>query len=441
MLKTMQPQVKFAPFSRTALKAIFASDRFVNIFEGAVRSSKTVSSIIAWLRFIEESPHTQFLMTGKTSDTLYRNVIDGPYGILSILGEQRAQFIKGAEGGSKLLIKVPDRRNDHWVVKTCYCVGANDEKAEGKIRGLTVAGWYADEVTLYPESFVKQALNRMSLDGARAFWTCNPDSPYHFIKTEFIDKAKEKGYRVFHFTLDDNLALSERYKEEIKKAYSGLWYKRMILGLWVMADGVVYDMFDHRPEEEGGMVVDKLPPMRRYWVGIDYGTSNPTTFILCGLGEDDRFYVIDEYYYSGAEIGRSKSPKMFSDDLRRWLEEHRYDDYGNRIEPQYIFVDPSAEGFIVQLWSDGIRNIVKADNDVKKGIELVSTVMTTDRFRVHRRCRNTLRELASYVWDPRAQRMGEDRPLKQNDHCLDPIRYIIYSTRVLWQPKVRNRRR
>jgi len=430
--------IQWAPFSKTGLRSITGCTSFINIFEGAVRSSKTVCSIIAWLDFVEKSPHREFLMTGKTSDTLYRNVIDGGVGIISIMGEKRAKYVKGGDGGAHLKLKFrnPNKASERkWIEKICYCIGGNDEKSEGRVRGMTVAGWYADEVTLYPESFTKQCLNRMSLSGSRAIWTTNPDSPYHPVYTEYIEKAKEKGYKVFHFELDDNLSLDPWYKENIKKAYSGLWYKRMILGLWVMADGVIYDMFDHEAH-----VVDVLPDMNRYWLACDYGTSNATTFILSGLGVDGRLYIIDEYYHSGSQSGQQKShdehvgqksPQMYSADFKKWLE-HCGDVMGKRIDYDRLFIDPSAEAFIVQLWSDGVRKIAKADNAVKNGIELVSTIMTLDRFRVHRRCKNVLRELSSYVWDPKAQKLGEDKPMKTNDHCLDPIRYIANGTRSIW---------
>jgi PBSX family phage terminase large subunit len=205
----------------------------------------------------------------------------------------------------------------------------------------------------------------------------------------------------------------------------------MILGLWVMADGVIYDIFNNDPDIHGGMVVTEIPSIRKWWIAADYGTSNATTFILCGLGEDGRLYVVNEYYHSGAESGRQKSPQQYSAEFTKWLDQCAMITGGN-VAYDRFFIDPSAEAFIVQLWSDGIKRTAKADNEVKAGIELVSTIMGADKFRVHARCKNVLRELTSYVWDPKAQKRGEDAPLKQNDHCLDPIRYIANGTRQLW---------
>lgn len=434
--------INWSLFSPKALQSIKYSDSFINIYEGAVRSSKTVSSIIAWIQFVEDSPHHHFLMTGKTENTCYRNIIGGATGIVAIMGKNRAKFRQSGEGGSVLEMKFPNRdsatkEKNPWITKICYVVGANDSKSEGKIRGMTIAGWYADEVTLYPESFVKQAINRMSLDGAKAYWTCNPDSPYHYVMEEFINQKKEKGYRVFHFTLDDNKALSERYKEQLKKAYKGLWYKRMVEGLWVMADGIIYDNFDHE-----AMVVRDKPKIIRYWIGVDYGNSNATTFILIGLGEDNQIYILDEYYHSGkGDMGKSKSPSMYAQDFIDFLD--RVDHQGVEIQHllDKIFIDPSAKGFILELYNKLPKHLRKkitsANNEVLFGIEIVTSLIGNDLIRVHASCKHVLKELSSYCWNPSAQKVGKDEPIKENDHTLDAIRYACVGNRRFWEKILR----
>ncbi|WCK55420.1 PBSX family phage terminase large subunit [Aneurinibacillus sp. Ricciae_BoGa-3] len=397
---------EFKPFSLKQLDVICNANAFINILEGAVRSGKTIASQIAWVEFMRTSPHDRFLMSGKTVDTLYRNVIED---IIKIYGRSRVRYIKSSSGGAQLIFtfKVAGKK----VKKIAYCVGAHDERAEERIRGMTVAGWYVDEITLHPESFVKQAINRMSLPKSRAIWTTNPDSPYHFIKTEFIDKAEEKGYKVWHFDLDDNLALDETYKENVKNAYSGLWYKRMILGLWVLAEGTIYDMFD-----EDVHAIDQAPEnIERFYVGIDYGTKNPTAFVLVGQ-KNGCLYVLDEYYYNGREIGRQKTDMEYSVDFQRFVADITY---------PLIAIDPSAASFIAQLRKDRVSNIRKADNAVLDGIRHVSNLIAKKRLFVMRKCKNLLREFSSYVWDEKAAKKGEDKPLKDNDHALDALRYVI----------------
>ena len=244
--------------------------------------------------------------------------------------------------------------------------------------------------------------------------TTNPDSPYHWLKTNYLDRAGELGLRRWHFLLEDNSNLDPAYVEALKKEYVGLWYKRFILGLWVQAEGAVYDMWD-----DAIHVVDEVPSQfTRYYVGVDYGTSNPTAFLLVGQ-HGDKLYVIDEYYWDSAERGRQKTDAEYSRDLQEFIK-GRY--------PQAIVIDPSATSFITQLRRDGVRMIRHANNSVLDGIRTVAVFLSQKRLFVYRkRCSSLPREFTAYVWDPQAQKRGEDRPLKQNDHALDALRYVVHT--------------
>ena len=207
---------KYGLFSEKALDFIDNSNAFINILHGSVRSSKTITANVRWLDFIVNSPHDKFLMTGKTRDTLERNVIEDL--IRMIDGKLHYEYNK-FDG----YLLIGDKK--------IYLVGFNDEGATDKIRGMTVGGWYADEAATAPESAIKMAINRCSLPDAKIFWTMNPDSPYHFIFKEYINNSdlKEKGIiKVWHFTLEDNPNLTEEYIEQLKLIYSGsqLQYKR-----------------------------------------------------------------------------------------------------------------------------------------------------------------------------------------------------------------------
>lgn len=483
-------KINWKPFSETAISSMQDCDSFINIYEGAVRSGKTVASIIAWISFIRNSPHKEFLMTGKTSDTLYRNVLGGDLGMLNVMSGT-ATYSKSSTGGSRITTRfinnefielVEDLEDENLIVlhrtgsgdiiykrayasikenikaikeyladndmdtdipplydnKTIYCLGANDDRSEGNIRGMTIGGWYADEITLYPDNFVKQAINRMSLDGAQAFWTMNPDSPYHPIKTDYIDSGR---YKVFHFELDDNAALSERYKTELKAAYSGLWYERMVLGLWVMADGVIYSQFNQNKHvvNDSILAMDNVS-FDKYWVGCDYGSTNPTTFVLAGLTVTGEVYILNEWYHSGAKKNKGLSPQQYADKYKKW-ENGLFGLMGEKIKPERIYIDPSAKSFMLQLWQGGINNVVSANNDVNEGIELVSNLIGNNKFYVHERCDSVLREINSYCWDPKAQKRGVDKPIKENDHSLDAIRYMIYTNRLIFNRKAKERRR
>lgn len=381
------------------------------ICDGAIRSGKTVAMILSFVTWsLSTFQNENFIIAGKSMGALKRNVLEPMFKILASQG---------------LDYKYVRSENPHIVIGSnyYYLFGASNEASQDTLQGLTSAGAYADESALMPYSFINQMIGRCSVAGSKVWLNCNPSGAYHYLKTDFIDRADEKRILRLHFTMDDNLSLSDEIKDRYRRMFRGVFYQRYILGDWVMAEGVIYDSFQHDT-----MVVDEIPPIQKYWVGVDYGTSNATTFILCGLGNDDRLYIIDEYYHSGSQTGRQKSPSQYSQDFVQWMKVRNAG-----INPEYVFVDPSAEGFILTLWNDGVRGVAQADNEVKLGIELLSSIIADDRFRVHRRCRNVLKEMSSYVWDSKAQQRGEDRPLKQNDHTLDPIRYVANGTRMIWQ--------
>ncbi len=405
--------VEWDPFSRNALRAINQTNSFINILEGAVRSSKTVAANIRWINFLKESPHSEFLMTGVTSDTLYRNVIAADHGIIDIIGQNNCDYKSSSKGGAQL------RLNLNGQEKVCYCVGVPNTKAESKIRGMTIGGWYADETTLYPEKVVKTAINRMSLPGAKAIWTMNPDNPYHYIKKEYIDLAQEKNYSHIHFTLDDNLSLTEEYKNNIKNAYSGVWYQRMIQGLWVLAEGLVYDMFSEKQN-----VVSTMPGgYKREWIGIDYGTANDTVFVLIRLSNNNKLYIADEWRWGRKSKGYSKTDVQLRKELQKFIKR-------NNAKPKRIFIDPSAASFIEELYQHrfqfkAFKNLVRADNSKKKGIQRVSSLLGINALLVLEHCEGVIEEFMTYSWDPKAQQRGEDEPLKEYDHSMDAIRYVI----------------
>jgi PBSX family phage terminase large subunit len=265
-------------------------------------------------------------------------------------------------------------------------------------------------------------LSRLSLPGARFFGTTNPDSPYHWLKTDYLDRRHELNMRVFHFNLEDNVNLDPAYVTELKKEYTGLWYKRFILGLWVLAEGVVYDMWNDdthaiRPLVSGPNGDPKR--FQRHIVAVDYGTHNPTVFGLFGYdGTGPPAYMIKEYYYDSEKKGRQKTDSEYADDFKTFL---------GGIRPVAIYVDPSAASFIAELRKRGYT-VMEARNDVIDGIRFVSQLISNGLFYVYRaECPNTLKEFASYIWDEKSIKAGVDKPVKQFDHCMDMIRYGLFT--------------
>lgn len=374
------------------------SDSRWNISSGAVRSGKTVGGFLLLPLRMTTLPPGNCLLIGKTERTLKRNILNP---LREIYGKKRVSYPFG-DGEIKLF------------GRHCYIVGANDERAVTKIQGLGLVYAYGDEITTWPESFFNMLKSRLSEPGAMFDGSCNPEGPFHWLKVGFLDKAEEYGIRHFEFKLDDNPFLSREFVEALKREYTGVWYDRYVEGKWVLADGIIYDMFDKQLH-----VIERIPEqIRSYYVAADYGTTNPTAFGLYGIGASGTVYKEREYYWDPAIEGKQKTDSEFSDAMAAFI--------GN-IVPRAIIVDPSAESFQLQLKRDGFRNVINADNSVLDGIRTQSRMLTTGRYKVLERCKQTIADYGAYVWDSKAQERGEDKPIKKFDHTKDEERYLLHT--------------
>jgi PBSX family phage terminase large subunit len=404
---------EWADFSPKQLEVIEAPlGARINILEGAVRSGKTIASIIRWVLYVmgETSPNAKLLMLGVTGDTLYRNVVSD---LLDIVGTENARYVD---------------HTLHLFGRTITCVGARDVGAEKRIRGMTVEGCYIDEVTQIPEVVVKQAILRCSKGMGRLIWTTNPDSPFHWVCKDYAQNEKQLAsgqVAVYHFTLDDNYALSPEYKDYIKTTFTGLWYQRMVMGLWVLAEGIIYEGFDL---DRHGYDDHEAPLFTRMRVALDYGTQNPFHALLigeAGNGTDQESWIENEWRHCGRETNRQMTDAQYSAALKEWMGFAPDDDV-----PLEIIVDPSATSFKAQLREDGFTHITSAKNDVLPGILTVSSRLGKGLLRVHRtRCPELVKEFGIYSWDAKATLKGEDVPIKQHDHGMDALRYYEFTIR------------
>lgn len=419
------------PISRKQAVSIVQAVARCNIWEGAIRSGKTIASILCWLIFLSNPPAGgQFVMVGRTRESLARNVIE-PMRDPALFGQLagRVSYTLGAPTATILGRRV-------------YMLGASDAKAEMSLRGLTVAGAYVDEITVIRPDFFRQLLGRMSLDDARLFGSTNPDNPVHWLKREFLDRIGQldaegeallPDWRTWHFELDDNPALSEKRKLQYKREYSGLWYRRFILGHWVAADGSVFDSWAEHLMLDWSV----LPLMRQLIaVGIDYGTTNPTHAVLLGLGVDGVLYAVDEYRYEPSTMSQRKTDTELSTDLRAWLDRPHLPDLRQaRMRAEHIIADPSAASLRVQLHTDGVETAA-ADNDVLYGLRVLAMLFARHLLRISTRCPALLLEIPGYSWSTKATEEGEDAPIKVNDHGIDALRYAVITTERLWRPVI-----
>lgn len=370
----------------------------VNIAEGAVSSGKSHIALLRFLLEVSKGPPGPMVICGKSERTIKSNVIEQMY---ALIGDCFRYKQKVGE------INLFNR--------TIYLVGGNDSRAESKLRGSTYAGALVDEVTVLPESFYKMLLSRLRIPNAKLFATTNPDSPFHWFKRDYLDRESELDQKTWSFTLEDNPSLTEKYKENIKKMYTGIWYDRFILGKWTVAEGRVYDCFD-----ENLHVLNEIPnDPTEYIVGIDYGTVNPCVFLLVGINHSSypRLWVEREYYYDSKARQRQKTDEELAEDLQKFTQCKNV---------KAIYVDPSAASFKIACARIGIFT-QDAENDVLNGIRTVSTLFSSGDLKISPICKNLIKELHTYAWDESAVRRGWEKPKKENDHCSDAARYALYT--------------
>lgn len=402
---------KFRPFSKKQKKILTwwlpespVHDQDGIIADGAIRSGKTISMCLSFVIWAMESFHGQnFAMCGKTIGSFRRNVLFW----LKLMLRGRGYKVSDHRADNLVIISKNGKENFFYIF------GGKDERSQDLIQGITLAGVFFDEVALMPESFVNQATGRCSVDGSKYWFNCNPDGPYHWFKVNWIDKAGKKRLVYLHFTMDDNLSLSERVKERYKSLYSGVFYKRYILGLWAVAEGIIYDMFS----EEEHVIHTLTDVKKKSYVSIDYGTQNATVFLLWKKDIRGRWICVDEYYYSGRDEEAQKTDAEYADDLEKFMR-------NESIEA--VIVDPSAASFIAELRKRHIR-VKKASNSVLDGIRFTSMLLNTKKILFFDSCKETRKEFASYIWDEKALDRGQDAPVKQHDHCMDAVRYFCYT--------------
>jgi PBSX family phage terminase large subunit len=388
------------PFSEKQLQSIVESNARLNIWQGAVRSGKTFASIYKLMSLLKSAPPGDFLIVGFTRSSIQRNVV--------------------CELCRMIGANPPPSKNTEFRLagRQIYLIGANDERAVSRIQGSTISVAYVDEATTVPPAFWKMLLSRLSIKGSQLLATCNPEGPAHWLKKEFIDNEDKLDLKTWKFLLDDNPSLSDEYKENLKKEYSSspVWYKRYILGEWTLAAGMVYDGFD---DDNVYTHEDQMVTPSYYIVGLDYGITNPTAACMVAVTPNTwpQLRVIDEYYYDSSQSGRGKTDAELADDIVKFVSWRPI---------QALYIDPSAASLKLELQR---RNVPTVDglNDVLLGIKIVSKFISGKNLIINKSCKHLIEEIQGYQWDSKAADRGVDKPVKENDHCNDCLRYCIAS--------------
>lgn len=410
---------RFKPFSKKQRKVLnwwcrSSPVRDYNgiIADGAIRSGKSVAmslSFVIWA--MSEFEACNFAMCGKTIGSFRRNVLFW----LKLMLRSRGYSVSEQRTENLVIVK----RND--VQNYFYVFGGKDERSQDLIQGITLAGVFFDEVALMPESFVNQATGRCSVDGSKFWFNCNPGSPAHWFKTGWIDKRQDKRLLYLHFTMDDNLSLTEAVKERYRGMYTGVFFKRYILGEWKSADGVIYRQFADDPER---FILDEVPAdIIIGTMGLDFGGNGSAhAGCLVGITRGYRSIVILDEYYRKEVI----DPGTLTDDVCGFIQRSQ-----SECRAPSIWCD-SAETTLIK----GIRTAVYSRRipvevrNARKGeiidrIRLCDMLMSQGRFFIMRRCRHTIAALSEAVWDGKSP--TKDKRLDDGSTNIDSLDALEYA--------------
>lgn len=412
----------FSPPHEEQVLAIARSTKPFNLWEGSIRSGKTFWSLVWLIEKVMTLPQGDGMLMGQTAETIDRNFL--------------LDFIQLLESGdiphnhvqNKFVdvhvVRDRDDGTEEQFVRRMWIVGAKDKGAIKRVRGSTLMIAYIDELTMMPQTVFDELVGRLSFKESILLATTNPDSPHHWVLKNYVEnKDKREDWSRSTFIMDHNLSLSTEYKERMKRQYSGIpaRYQRMILGKWVMADGLIYEFLKDKH------VVSKsdlpaTPPMK-YHVAGDYGTKNPTVFGLIAQYPHPQatremrymYVLIDEYYYDGRKSNVLKTTSSYLKDFRDFISHKRI---------ASITLDPSATPLIAEFEQAGLI-VTPADNSVLDGINLVGQYLANGGLYILDECEKTIEEFSLYSWDEVAQTKGIDRPIKEHDHAMDMLRYFI----------------
>lgn len=358
-----------------------------NVKVGATGSGKSFADFAVTIpkRIMACRGEGLIVLLGNTRGTLERNIL-----------EPMRQWWPGNVGAI---------RSDNTVElfgKKVYALGADSKKHVARIQGATFEYVYGDEITTWSEEVFQMLKSRLRCEHSHFDGTCNPDNPEHWFK-QFLDSDADIYQQ--SYVIDDGV-LPPHIIAELKKEYSGtVYYDRYILGEWCQASGLIYKLNDYN-------LVDTVPERGEYYISVDYGTLNPfSAGLWCWDGKTAT--RIREYYYSGREERSNKTDEEYYADLEA---------LAGDLLVKAVIVDPSAAPFIETIRRHHRFTVRKAINDVVPGIMTTARYLQDGTIRIHRCCEDAIREFKLYRWD---EECSEDRPVKDNDHAMDEIRYFV----------------
>lgn len=402
----MSNMEKSVGFTKKQIAFLKSKGKRLNFLVGSVRSGKTWVSLWKWVFEVAASPKNyEFIMIGKTLMSLKRNCLS---------------YLETFVGSRNFSYSI-NSKTAYLFGHKIHLEGANDERAEGKIRGMTLAGAYCDEITLFPENFFVMLLTRLSMPNAKLWATCNPDNPNHWVKVNYLDNSELMDTAIWNFILTDNTYLDEEYVKNIQKEFVGVFYNRFILGQWVRAEGIIYSKFAN--DTESFLISSDCSKEIAFMsIGVDFGGSkSATSFVCTGFTKGFKNVIILESERHGGDLSPSDLDRKYADFVNMCI-----DKYGKACN---TYADSSEQILIRGLRNIALREGISTNvknakkNPIKDRIVAVNKLINTGRFWVMRHCTTVIKALQDAVWDEDK----EDERLDDFTSDIDTLDAMEYS--------------
>lgn len=286
------------------------------------------------------------------------------------------------------------------------------------LRGPNLSWFFIDEAAKTPPKVWKLMVARLRVPPEKGWITTTPRGR-NWVWDEFARKNR-KNYEYFTGSTDENKALSRDYIESLKESYAGSFLAQEFYGEFVGWEGLVYQTrvdTHHRDAPE-----PKSDEYKYALAGVDWGWVNPSVIEVGLVGFDDKIHLVDEWYDNKTPIDEIVERATELDE--KW---------GIRT----FFCDSARPEYIQDFRNAGL-DARKGKKEIDPGIAAVNKYLATEDSEKAPKdplmkidfnaVPHGVEEFETYHYEE--DDMGailKDRPVDRDNHCMDAVRYLVYS--------------
>lgn len=409
-----------------------------NVAEGGKRGGKNVLQTLIFCSLLETHKNKIHLVAGVSSATAKLNILDcDGYGLLNYFeGRCREGKYKDRD-----CVYVQTKTGEKIVLVS----GGGKDGDEKLIKGNTYGMAYVTEANECHRKFLKEVFDRtLSSTDRKIFHDLNPKEEEHWYYTEILKFHEEQqandenyGYNYGHFTLVDNMSMSDEKIRTVLKTYQKgtVWYKRDIKGERAVAEGIIFRKFKEnnipylcddsilKYNKDGEL----FPRPSKVIIGMDFGGNGSMTTMVCSLyfrGYHFIYPVEEDYLELSPDIDANNICDKYIEFYRRCAAKYE------RID--WTFPDSASTTMINSLRSAAKKEGLPYDhiagcrkNEISERPRTVDLLLNTGRMKVHKRCVNLRKAIGTLKWDEKQPNIPEDKNIGNCNDWWDALCYTM----------------